>query len=157
MMYLTAMRLNSRREGIGVNIFLHQKEGVPDAQNPWAAVNSPGAPIEAVSRREVRSGGNSVEGFLDILLDEHLYSKSLLLNVMEQAASQIETGRSNPAKMTLGGQDPVYVAFSVNLGLEDLMSKRHVFQQLRDAVTRWLDKHDETIQREIHGLHRAAG
>jgi hypothetical protein len=158
MMYLTAMRINSRRDGIGVNIYLHLKPGAPDTQDPWKVMDDPGPAVREVAREEVRPGGNRVEAYLDLLLDEHAYSAELLTGILDEAAKAIEMGRPNPAKMEFpdrhGGV--VRVAFSVNLGLEDLTSKRRIFRQLRSAIERWQDRHSAAIEAARHG-RRAAG
>ncbi len=158
MMYLTAMRINSRTEGIGVNIFLHLNPGTPDPQAPWSVMDNPGPLVKEVSRVEVKPGINRVEAYLDLLLNEQVYSAPLLTQVLDNAANAIERGQPNPAKMEFtdshGGI--VRVAFSVNLGLEDLMSKRRIFQQLRGAIERWQGRHALAIEAAAHG-RRAAG
>lgn len=163
MMYLTAMRINSRTEGIGVNIFLHLNAGAPDPQAPWSVMDNPGPLVKEVSRVEVQPGMNRVEAYLDLLLNEQVYSAPLLTQVLDNAANAIEKGQPNPAKMEfpddLGGI--VRVAFSVNLGLEDLMSKRRIFQQLRGAIDRWQRRYALAVEAAAHGAsahgRRAAG
>jgi hypothetical protein len=158
MMYLTAMRINSRREGIGVNIFLHLPPGAPDPKAPWSVMDKPGDTVDEVSRVEVRPGGNRVEAYLDLLLDEQAYSSPLFTRILDEVAAAIEEGQPNPAKMEFsdGCGGVVRVALSVNLGSEDLMSKRRIFQQLRSAIERWQRKHAATIEAITH-RHRAAG
>jgi hypothetical protein len=70
MMYITAMRVNSQKQGIGVNIFLHVRPGEPDPEAPWKIMDDPGPRVDKVSWIEVRSGGNRVEAYLDLLLAE---------------------------------------------------------------------------------------
>jgi hypothetical protein len=157
MMYLTAMRINSTRDGIGVNIFLHLKDGAPDPQAPWRVMDDPGPVVGEVSWTEVRPGGNRVEAYLDLLLNEQVYSTPLVARILAEAANAIEQGQPNPAKLEFlddqGGI--VRIAFSVNLGLEDRASKRRIFQQLRSAIERWQSRHEAAIEAAVLG-HRAA-
>jgi len=52
--------------------------------------------------------------------------------------------------MQTGVCTQVYVAFSVNLGLEDLASRLRVFDSLRGALRAWLEQHDEAITHVTH-------
>jgi len=55
-----------------------------------------------------------------------------------------------PTTMQTGVCTQVYVAFSVNLGLEDLASRLRVFDSLRGALRAWLEQHDEAITHVTH-------
>lgn len=160
MMYLTAMRVNSKREGIGINIFLHLLDQLPDPRRPWSVVDNPGNEVEQVSWIEVRRGGNAIEAYFDLLvLDERAYDATLLSRILDETAKKIERGLPNPARLDLRDTKDdliAHAAFSVNLGLEDLVSKRRIFRELRGALERWQTRNAREIERILQ-MHRATG
>jgi hypothetical protein len=158
MMYITVMRVNSASRGRGINIFLHRPE-VLDQSNPWKVVDDPGPRVERLDQREVPPGGNRVEAYLDLFFDERDYSPDLLDWTLDEVESWIEKGTRNPAKIECSkdGRVIVRVVFSVNLGLEDLMSKRRVFNDLRGALRRWESQHGAEIKAAAGGGLQAVG
>lgn len=155
MMYITVMRVNSARLGRGINIFFHRPEAL-DQDNPWKVVDDPGPRVKEVDQREVPPGGNRVEAYLDLFFDERDDSPELLPWALDEVESAIERGTRNPAKIecTKDGRIVVRVVFSVNLGLEDLMSKRRVFNDLRGALRRW--EHGAVVKAAAGGLQAVA-
>jgi len=126
--------------------------------NPWKIMDDPGPRVAAVSRTEVPVGGNRVEAYLDLLFDERDYAPELLDWALDEVESAIERGTRNPAKMEFSkDQKVVHVVFSVNLGIEDLMSKRRVFNELRGALKRWESQHAAEIKAAAGGGLQAAG
>lgn len=147
MMYLTVMRVRSQTQGPGINIFLHQRPG-PVSGSPWAVAQNPGDSVPGTDRVDVRPPG-SVEAYIDFVLEDGAYSRSRIEGVVRDLRTQLLAGgASNPFTMSstpVGGGPTVYVAFSVNLGLEDLASRLRVFDSLYGALHSWLNHHDETI------------
>ena len=158
MMYITVMRVNSASRGRGVNIFVHRPERF-DQNNPWKVVDDPGPKVDELGQREVPLGGNRVEAYVDLFFDDLDYSPELLDWSLDEVESRIERGTSNPAKIECSkdGRVVVRVVFSVNLGLEDLMSKRRVFNDLRGAFTRWENRHGAEIKAAAGGGLKAVG
>jgi hypothetical protein len=158
MMYITVMRVNSASRGRGINIFLHRPDML-DESNPWAVVDDPGPRVKKLDQIEVPLGGNRVEAYLDLFFDERDYSPVLLDWALNEVESTIEKGTRNPAKIECSrdGRIVVRVVFSVNLGLEDLMSKRRVYNDLRGALRRWESQNGAEIQAAAGGDLQAVG
>ncbi|WP_437977644.1 hypothetical protein WMF11_12515 [Sorangium sp. So ce295] len=157
-MYITVMRVNSASRGRGINIFLHRPD-VFEQSDPWKVVDDPGPRVKKVDQNEVPRGGNRVEAYLDLFFDERDYSSELLDWALNEVESAIEKGTRNPANVECvrEGRVVVRVVFSVNLGLEDLMSKRRVFNDLRGALKRWERQHEAEIKASASGDLQAAG
>ncbi len=158
MIYITVMRINSVTRGRGINIFLHRPAGL-DVTNPWSIVDNPGPKESALDQREVAPGGNRVEAYLDLFFNECDYSPDRLDWALGEVAREIEQGTRNPARIECAadGRVIVRVVFSVNLGLEDLASKRRVFNELSGALMRWERQHAEKIAGLTSGGLQAAG
>lgn len=158
MIYITVMRVNSATRGRGINIFLHRPEA-PDQNNPWKFMDEPGPRVKELDHREVSPGGNRVEAYLDLFFDERDYSPELLDRTLREVEDNIERGTPNPAKIepVKDGKIIVRAVFSVKLGLEDLMSKRRVFDELKGALQRWEKQHAEKIKAVARGPLQAAG
>ncbi|WP_437970039.1 hypothetical protein WMF04_12400 [Sorangium sp. So ce260] len=157
-MYVAVMRVNSASRGRGINIFLHRPD-VLDQSNPWKVVDEPGPTVKQLDQSEVPPGGNRVEAYLDLFFDERDYSSELLDWALNEVESAIEKGTRNPAKIECSrdGRVVVRIVFSVNLGLEDLMSKRRVFNDLRGALKRWESRHEAKIKALASGNLQAVG
>lgn len=153
MMYITAMRVFSAKQGRGTNIFLHQPVGAIQSSDPWRVMNHPGPTIVEFDWREVQPGGNRVEAYLDLFFQEEDYEPDLLTRTLDVAWDRIVTESVNLTKVKLG---PVHVVFSVNQNLGDLMSKRRVFEELKSALLRWESHHATSIAHLTGGL-KAAG
>jgi hypothetical protein len=158
MIYITVMRVNSASRGRGINIFLHRPEAL-DQSNPWKVVDDPGPRVKELDQREVSPGGNRVEAYLDLFFDERDYSPELLNWTLNEVEGAIERGTRNPAKIECNkdGTIVVRVVFSVNLGLDDLMSKRRVFNELSGALRRWESKHASEMKAVTGGGLQAVG
>ena len=146
MIYITTMRLNSQRYGRGINIYLHQR-GAADPQNPWQVVDDPGHKLTEFNQKELQPGINRVEAYLDIFFDEDKYSKKLFDDALAEVEKTIELGTRNPAQIECKVEAGILarVVFSVNMGLEDLTSKRRVFKELRAALKRWEKIHETAL------------
>jgi hypothetical protein len=158
MIYITVMRVNSASRGRGINIFLHRPEAI-DRNNPWSLVDDPGPKVSELDQREVSPGGNRVEAYLDLFFNEGDYSPELLEWTLNEVGEAIERGTRNPARIECSreGEIVIRVVFSVNLGLEDLMSKRRVFNELRGALRRWESQHAARIRAITSSGLQAAG
>jgi hypothetical protein len=154
MIYITAMRVRSPSGGLGINIYLHLLKGKVPGKF-WTVSHNPGPELKQVSWEEVPSTGNSVEAFLDLVLDNEDYSRELLERVFDHLSREIESmgGGRNPLTTTVkDGSRAVFIVFSVNIGLESLASKRRVLMGLHEKVSRWLNRYDAQISRAIGGL-----
>ena len=158
-MYITVMRVEALTQGRGINIFLHLPPGPPDPANPWKVVDAPGPRAPSVAWAEIKPGGNRVEAYLDLFFEERDYTPELLGWALGEIERRINVRATNPAKMELRRNDGVlvYAVFSVNLGLDDLMSKHRVFQDLSGALLRWEAHYAEKIRALRSGNLRAAG
>jgi hypothetical protein len=157
MIYIDAMRVRSPREGLGINVFLHLRPG-PVPREYWTISQRPAQPIESLSWIEVPGGENSVEAFLDLVLDDGDYSPDLIEDAVEGLADRIEAGAPNPFTWTFkseGGR-AVHMVFSVKIGLEDLASKRRVLGELSDTIRRWMRHYDTQIPPAIRQLATSA-
>lgn len=150
MMYLTLMRVRSRTHGPGINIYLHQRPG-PIKGSPWAVAQDPGELVDGTERQEVPPPGNSVEAYLDFVIEDGAYSRDRIETAAREVRRQLLSGGApNPFTMRstpVGGGPAVYVVFSVNLGLEDLASRLRVFDSLSRALHGWMAAHDRTVVR----------
>ncbi len=157
-MYITVMRVEAPRQGRGINIFLHERPGPPDPVNPWKVVDDPGPRVRSVAWAEIKPGGNRIEAYLDVFFDEQAYTPAFLPWALDEIERSIDVRATNPAKIEIkkDGDVIAYAVFSVNLGLDDLMSKHRVFQDLRGALLRWEAHHAEAIRTLAGGL-RAVG
>lgn len=150
MIYISAMRVRSTTDGLGINIDLHHSPGRAPEEF-WTIWKNPGPSLEEVSWVEIKSGGNSVEAFLDLVIDDDDYSQDLIERALEGLSDTIEGGARNPFPWTFRGEGgrSVHMVFSVNIGLEDLDTKRRVLRGLSDKIRRWLSQHDTTISSVI--------
>ena len=96
---------------------------------------------------------------IDLFFDERDYSPELLEWTLNEVGDWIERGTRNPAQIecSRGGAVIVRAVFCVNLGLDDLMSKRQVFNELRGALRRWENQHAAEIRAVTSGGLQAAG
>lgn len=164
MIYITAMRVVSPNGGLGVNIYLYLPKRPLDARDPWGVALAPG-PYEAeVAWQEVKSSGaiHDVEAYLDIILEDGAFDRERLGRLLRQIEKEVSRRASNPAKMKIPDEEGVtaYAVFSVNIGLEDLVSKRRVLGQLRDALMRWSHHYRDPIERALQNAtptRRVAG
>ena len=97
-----------------------------------------------------------MEAYLDLLFDEKEYSTSLFVAGIDHLKTRLEEGAPNPAALKIPKHDTFYVAFSVNIGLEDLMSKRRILKLLGDALLRWQERHADRIK-EVATASEVAG
>ena len=68
-------------------------------------------------------------------------------DALAEVEKTIELGTRNPAQIECKVEAGILarVVFSVNMGLEDLTSKRRVFKELRAALKRWEKIHETAL------------
>ncbi len=145
MIYITAMQVFSRRFGRGVNIFLHKKAAPIDPLKWWSVIDDPGSSIDAASSVQVKPGGNSVECSMDFVFEDERTWRVAIKAGLDALAQAVEAGKRSPILLPV--QPPkVYAAMFMNLGLQDLETKRSLYRQLREALERWEEAKKEEIE-----------
>jgi hypothetical protein len=141
-MYITAMWLRSPatgERGVNVTIYRHPN-GLPDQGDPERIAENPGQEV-AVRYNELRPGGNYVQAFLDLVLEDVHYDRDAINSALERIENnEFLRHTSNPLRLTeqLKSNAELKVVFGVNIGFEDPESKRAIFSLLRGTTTRVL-------------------
>jgi len=140
-MYITAMWVRSM-EGIrGVNVHVHfHPEGLPHGGDLIKVASDPySTSVRGPSRIEIKPGGNHVQAFLDVLLDDQTYTPERVQAALAATRVAIKGDTPNPLrKQVMIDGNSIYVVFSVNLGFEDPDSKRKIYSLLLEALMPWL-------------------
>jgi hypothetical protein len=138
-MYITAMWLRSPRKERGVNVYVHWHEsGLPT--NRWEIANNPGSDARDLRRTELRPGGNGVEAYVDIVLEDEEDTHERVVQALAQMAGSIDTDTSNLVNHEFNIEDDhrVGVRFSINNLMADRETKQAVYSLLRTTLVNHL-------------------
>jgi hypothetical protein len=134
-MYITALWLRNfatGERGVNVSIYRHP-HGLPYDGDARRIAEDPEQGAPPIRHRELKSGGNSVEAYLDLILEDEHYDLGELKRTLERLwKSRFRQRVENPLQLTepLGPNAEVKIVFSVNLGFEDPDSQRAIFSLL---------------------------
>lgn len=116
-MYLSVMRLQRPNAGPwGVNIYTYwHPAGLP--ADHWKVVADPGPDDRARRQIELPPGGNRVQAYVDVILDDRHYSLKVIEAALDQMAATIAGGAPNPVRdeyVAEAGVERIFVRFGMN-------------------------------------------
>jgi hypothetical protein len=134
-LYITAMWLRAAATGArGVNVSIYRHpHGLPYGGDARKIAENPEQGAPPIRYQEIKSGGNSVEAYLDLILEDKHYDLGELKRTLEHLWKNRFLRRvENPLQLTevLGSNAELKIVFSVNLGFEDPDSQRAIFSLL---------------------------
>lgn len=142
-MYITVLWVRSPNGGTGVNAFVYRHPDRTISETQLAGVAADpytSAAPQPDSYLEVKQGGNNVQAFLDVVLDDREYSPALVKRVLDKVPAALKNDPPDPLQkyVQLEGRTVAYVVFSVNLGQAEPDLKKHIFSLLRETLLSWL-------------------
>lgn len=141
-MYITAMWLRPPRKDRGVNIYIHKHpDGLPFGGDIAKISQDPGPDERSLRRIEARPGGNRVEAYLDIAVEDKDYSLERLETALDQVREILDLGTmENPLQIDVPLENGrrICLRFSVSDSMAGPESKRRIFALLRGTLRVWL-------------------
>jgi hypothetical protein len=139
-MYVTAMWLRSPRRERGVNVYVHwHPDGLPE--DPWKIANDPGPDDRNLRGVGLQPGGNYVEAYLDIALEDDGYELELVVGALRQMPQRMQASTDNPIWLDYPEQAPrVYVRFWLNDLIADPETNRDVYTLLARPIVGLLQR-----------------
>jgi hypothetical protein len=149
-MYITAMWLRAPATGArGVNVSIYRHpDGLPHEGDLQKIAEDPHHGPPPIRYQELKTGGNGVQAYLDLVLEDDHYNLGELRRALEHVRdSRFHGYVENPLlldePLEPGGQ--VKMAFSVNLGFQEPDSQRAIFSLLCATALQVLEQRRDEL------------